>query len=72
MNAMEPSTEIIVLRAFATADAAYGEGMRVRLPLATAMKYIAAGLAKRAVEIETPERPLRLRKAVKGADRADD
>ncbi len=46
--------------------------MRVRLPLSEAIKYIDAGLAKRDLKIETPERPLRLRKAVKGADRADD
>jgi len=68
---MEPAIEIIILRPFAVAAAAYGEGMRVRVPHPQAIKYIEAGLAKRAVEIETPERP-RLRKAVKGADRAND
>jgi hypothetical protein len=69
---MDQAIDIIILRAFAVPDRAYGEGMRVRLPLSEAIKYIDAGLAKRDLKIETPERPLRLRKAVKGADRADD
>jgi hypothetical protein len=69
---MDAAIDIIILKPFAVADRAYGEGMRVQVPHAEAIKYIAAGLAKRDVKIETPERPLRLRKAVKGADRADD
>lgn len=69
---MQSTIEIIVIKPFATAEVAYGVGLRVHVPSLTAIKYIAAGLAKRAVEIETPERPLRLRKATKGAERADD